>query len=308
MVSPSNEGRRVLITGIRGFTGRYLAARLAAAGHEVVGLAQEGAGAPLPGVARILAADLCDARSVRAVVDDVQPELVAHLAAIANVAHGSVEQMYRVNVLGSRALLEALAALAVPPRCVLMASSGNVYGNATVEIIDETTPVAPANDYGVSKLAMEQLARIWSSRLPVVIARPFNYTGVGQSEDFLLPKIVEHFRRRAPRIELGNLDVARDFNDVRVVVEAYARLLDAAPAGETFNVCSGRAVTLMEALDLMADLAGYRIDVSVNPAFVRPNELKRLQGDGRKLASCIGHLPDILLADTLRWMYEATAV
>ena len=93
-----------------------------------------------------------------------------------------------------------------------------------------------------------------------------------------MPKIVAHYAARAREIELGSLDVAREFSDVRMVALAYRRLIDAAPAGETFNVCSGIAYSLSEVLAMMSDIAGYDIAVKVNPAFVRENEVKRLVG------------------------------
>jgi nucleoside-diphosphate-sugar epimerase len=188
---------------------------------------------------------------------------------------------------------------------VLLASSANIYGNAAVPVIDESVAPAPANDYAVSKLAMEYMARLWMDRLPIVITRPFNYTGVGQSENFLLPKIVSHFRKGARRIELGNLAVARDFSDVRTVAKTYRRLLAAAPAGEVFNICSGRSHSLESLIDMMNDIAGYRIDVHVNPAFVRANEVRTLSGNNAKLASTIGAIESVPLVDTLRWMYLA---
>jgi nucleoside-diphosphate-sugar epimerase len=208
-------------------------------------------------------------------------------------------------VVGTRNLLEALAELKARPRCVLLASSANVYGNAPVELIDETVPPAPANDYAVSKLAMEYLARLWMDRLPIVITRPFNYTGVGQPPNFLLPKIVSHFQARAPVIELGNTDVARDFSDVRTVASVYRQLLEVAPAGDVFNVCSGVAYTLGDVLRMMAAIAGYAIEVRVNPAFVRANEVKRLLGSAGKLERAIGPLAGIPLEETLGWMYAS---
>lgn len=294
-------GQRALITGLRGFTGHYLAQQLAAAGYRVFGTAL----GPDPLHEDVFAVDLADREGLREVVAKVRPDVVVHLAAIAFVAHSDAEAIYRVNISGTRNLLEALASCQVTPRAVLLASSANIYGNATVEPITENELPAPANDYAVSKLAMEYMARLWMDRLPIIIARPFNYAGVGQAENFLLPKIASHFRRGAHQIELGNLDVARDFSDVRMVAATYRKLLALAPAGQTFNVCSGIAYTLLEVLAMMEEMAGYRLDVRVNPAFSRANEVKRLVGSNLKLRQAIGDVSPIPLVDTLRWMLRA---
>ncbi|MGX4643374.1 NAD-dependent epimerase/dehydratase family protein [Massilia sp. SYSU DXS3249] len=291
-------GRRALVTGLRGFTGRYVAAELAAAGYRVFGTAMPGGEAGTD----VLAVDLCDRAAVAAMVEQVQPDVVVHLAGIAFVGHSDVEQIYRVNVVGTRNLLEALAGARHKASSVLLASSANIYGNARVPVIDESVEPAPANDYAVSKLAMEYMARLWMDKLPIVIARPFNYTGPGQGENFLLPKIVAHFRRRERRIELGNLAVARDFSDVRMVARSYRRLLAAAPAGEAFNVCSGRSHSLGEVIDMASEIAGYRIEVEVNPAFVRANDVLTLTGSNARLAGVIGPIAAPPLFDTLRWM------
>jgi nucleoside-diphosphate-sugar epimerase len=116
---------------------------------------------------------------------------------------------------------------------------------------------------------------------------------------------VDHFARGEARVELGNIDVYRDFNDVRVVAAAYARLLDKGVPGEVYNVCSGRAYSIKDVLALLAELAGYSIEVDINPAFVRANEVKKLVGSNRKLAAAIGELELIPLADTLEWMFRA---
>ena len=194
----------------------------------------------------------------------------------------------------------------LPLEAVLLASSANTYGNTTEGILDESTLPSPANDYAVSKLAMEHIARLYADWLPLVTARPFNYTGVGQSVSFLIPKIIDHVRRRATVIELGNLDVARDFSDVRVVVAYYRRLLESPAAlGQTFNVCSGQAHTLNDIVAMVRKLAGYEFEIRVNPAFVRANEVRLLVGSCAKLESTVGKVPGIALADTLRWMIEA---
>jgi nucleoside-diphosphate-sugar epimerase len=299
--------KKILITGVDGFTGRYLAEALRDAGYEVHGLAHKPVAGGVPGVAQVHVADLSDMAGLAAVVQAVQPQKVAHLAAIAFVAYGDVDAIYRTNIVGTRNLLEALVQSKAPVETVLLASSANVYGNSVGGVLSESTPAAPANDYAVSKLAMEFVARLYAERLPIVVARPFNYTGVGQAESFLIPKIVNHVRRRAPLIELGNLEVARDFSDVRTVVQCYQRLLEAeAAVGQTFNVCSGRAWTLLEVLDIVREISGHPFDVRVNPAFVRQNEVKLLVGSCAKLEGVIGPVPQISLADTLRWMLEAS--
>jgi GDP-6-deoxy-D-talose 4-dehydrogenase len=287
-----------LVTGLNGFTGRYVADALEAKGYRVEGLAVQRA----DGVSAQV--DLLDREAVAEAVKEIRPAAVVHLAAISFVAHGDVEAIYRVNVLGTRNLLEALAGSPELPRIVVLASSANVYGNTTADPIDESTPPEPANDYAVSKLAMEYMARLWMDRLPIVIARPFNYTGIGQAPQFLVPKIVQHFRRREQTIELGNIRVWRDFSDVRDVANAYSAIVASSAAGRVFNLCSGVPHSIEEILDAMADIAGYRIEVRVNPAFVRGHEVERLVGDGRQLLELLGDTVRIPLHETLRWMYS----
>lgn len=302
MASPSKPGRpRALLTGHDGFTGRYVAHELEAAGYEVFGLSREAG----EGQSSVVNADLMDGEALRGVVDAVRADVVIHLAAIAFVAHGNADSIYQVNVLGTRHLLEALAGASKTPRLVVLASSANVYGNAAGGAISETVDPSPANDYAVSKLAMEHMARLWADRLPIVVTRPFNYTGVGQSTSFLVPKIVDHFRRGASDIELGNIRVWRDFSDVRSIAKAYTDLVEKAEPGSVFNLCSGRGHSLEEVLELMGEIAGYRIRVSVNPNYVRANEVQRLVGDGRRLATISDALPGIPFPETLRWMYSS---
>ena len=292
--------KKALITGLRSFTGRYLATELESAGYDVYGTVY----ATKVCGDRESSLDLCDRDAVRELVVKVSPDVVVHLAAISFVAHGDVAEIYRTNIMGTRNLLETMASCGKRPESILLASSANIYGKATADPIVETTPINPLNDYAVSKLAMEQMARLWMDKLPITIVRPFNYTGVGQSLNFLLPKIVDHYRRGEKDIELGNLDVARDFSDVRMVARAYAKLLQLEPAGEVFNVCSGQAYTLQQILALTAEIAGYEINVKVNPAFVRENEVKSLRGSNAILIEAIGSLEVIPLQETLRWMYK----
>ena len=221
---------KILLTGASGFTGRHLLDAARRAGHTVV---------PLQ-------ADLADPGQIAAEVGQAQPDAVIHLAAISFVAHADASALYAVNTVGTTHLLTALAALRNPPRCVLLTSSANIYGNCNRSPIAETQAPEPVNHYAMSKLAMEHMARTYAERLPIIIARPFNYTGPGQAPHFVIPKLVEHFARKAPSVELGNIHVEREFNDVRMVCEAYLRLLDKGVPGQNYNVCSGRPSTLQQ--------------------------------------------------------------
>lgn len=274
-----------------------MAQTLRQAGYAVTGLSHE----PAEGV---LACDLLDRAGLVEALAQVKPDVVVHLAAIAFVAHGDVEAIYRTNVVGTRNLLEAVSKSGCTPRSVLLASSANIYGNAIVGPIDETVPAAPANDYAVSKLAMEYMASLWNDQLPITMVRPFNYTGAGQTLNFLLPKIVDHFRRRAAVLELGNLDVVRDFSDVRTVVNSYRLLLEAGRSGEVFNICSGKGHSLLEVIQMMRELTSHNPEIKVNPAFVRTNEVHRLVGSRARLEAAIGDVSDIPLRETLKWMLE----
>ncbi|NML88110.1 NAD-dependent epimerase/dehydratase family protein [Sphingobium sp. TB-6] len=296
---------RVLITGVDGFTGRHLTTVLAGQGHEVIGISHRPVTHPVEGLAQSHVCDLTDAQGLKDIVAQSRPDKVAHLAAIAFVSHGVVEDIYRTNIVGTRNLLEAVSAVGGVD-AVLLASSANIYGNRVSGAINEDVAPDPVNDYAVSKVAMEYVAQLYREKLPIIIARPFNYTGVGQSINFVIPKIIDHVRRKAAQIELGNLDVARDFSDVRDVVMAYGVLLSRPEAvGQVFNICSGEAQSLRDVIEMVKDISGHDFDVTVNPAFVRENEVKMLWGDRARIEALSGRSPQYALRDTLAWMLEA---
>jgi nucleoside-diphosphate-sugar epimerase len=296
---------RILVTGANGFTGQHLLERLTRDGHELHGVVHQDDETPPPLLAMAHVTDLRDLAALTQVIGKVRPERVIHLAAIAFVAHGDAGELYSTNILGTRNLLQALASAERKPEAVLLASSANVYGNRREGVLDETMPPEPANDYGITKLTCELLARLYADRLPVITVRPFNYTGRGQSEQFIIPKIIAHAKARKPVIELGNIDVARDFSDVRAVVDSYARLLDEPPAiGGVFNVCFGEARSLSDVIGMVERLSGHHMEVRVNPAFVRADEVKSLCGSRNRLESVIGSLAMPPLEATMSWMLE----
>ena len=283
---------RVLVTGLKGFTGRHLKTELEAHGHSVIGLQ----------------CDLTNLKAVAAEVALVQPEAVAHLAGVAFVGHGDANAFYEVNLIGTRNLLEALSQHAPDVRSILLASSANVYGNRSEGVLSEDSSPDPVNDYAVSKLAMEYMANLWIEQLPLFIVRPFNYTGVGQEEKFLIPKIVAHFREKKEVIELGNLEVWRDFGDVRAVANVYRQLLEKCPIGETVNICTGQTHTLREIIALCEKITGHSVEIQINPAFVRANEVHVLAGDNTRLTAVIGDRQTYNIEETLRWMLQESTI
>ena len=293
---------RTLVTGANGFTGAWLISNLLASGHAVT---ETVAGQSTPETPSRRWLDITSPEECRRVIDEVRPDYIVHLAAISFVAHNDPLDFYRVNVLGTLNLLQACADVGHTPRKVLVASSANVYGNVSSEAIDESFPVAPVNHYAASKASMESLVRTWFDRLPLLIVRPFNYTGRGQTANFLVPKIVEHFARREPEISLGNIDVARDFSDVRYVVRAYEALLDSGAVGETVNVCTGQPYTLREILAMASEITGHELQIQVNPAFVRQTDVKMLAGSPAKLRKLVPEVEAIGFRDTLQWMLAA---
>lgn len=290
---------KVLVTGRYGFTGRYAACALEKAGWQVWG----GCAHPnkeMSAYDRV--ADLTNPISVNDMINDIRPDAVLHLAGTAFVRHDSVDDFYQVNLLGTRNLLEALAKGGYGKRGVVLASSAYVYGNTLTSPILESMPAAPTNDYAVSKLAMEYAAKLFDKHFPITVTRPFNYTGVGQNNKFLVPKIVSHFRKRLPKIELGNLDIARDFSDVRDVAAVYAALLERRIGGGIINICSGRAIALKDIINICRTITGHPIEVTVNPAFVRADDIKTLYGDPARVAEILGGAELHRFEETLEWM------
>lgn len=253
--------KKVLVTGSCGFTGHYVCQLFREQGYTVVGLAydnlKEGD----------VTCDLTDEDAVHEIVKKVRPDGVIHLAALSFVEHEDQTAFYKVNIFSVLNLLSALEAENLKLDKFIVASSANVYGNPDVDIIDEATIPSPINHYAASKLAMEFMVKTWFSRFPIIITRPFNYTGPGQNELFLVPKIISRFRKREKLIELGNLDVSRDISDVHDIAQCYLKLYESGTHSSIVNLCSGRTIKLREIIDLMNQIAGYDIKIVINKEY-----------------------------------------
>ena len=230
-----------------------------------------------------LQSNITDAPALEAEVLTTDPDWVIHFAGISFVASKDDEAFYKVHALGSSNLLASLSKLRKKPFKVLLASSATVYGNSNVAHASEDQQLNPIDHYAMSKVAMEEMAKTFMDRLPIIIARPFNYTGPGQKGNFLIPKLIAHFTQKNASIELGNLNVEREFNDINMICEAYLNLLQYGTPAETYNVGSGNARSLKQVIDTLIQMTGHAIEVKVNPDFVRANEVRRMCADPAKL-------------------------
>jgi GDP-4-dehydro-6-deoxy-D-mannose reductase len=285
---------RALITGGKGFVGQWLAAHLKDRGDEVAVIDLE--------------TDVADGAAVRRVVADVRPQAVYHLAAMTHVGESweNPGQVLRVNVLGTAEILAAARSLDGNPR-VLVVSSAEVYGIVTPDQLPlaEDTPTEPASPYAASKLAAEAVAfQAWRGYgQPVVVVRPFNHIGPGQSPNFFVPalakRIVDANRSGAKSLRVGTLTTRRDFTDVRDVVVAYRLLIERGVPGEVYNVCSGRDVAMSEVAAQLLELAGTDLTLETDPELVRPVDVPVLRGSAERLEAATGWQASIPLATTL---------
>lgn len=283
------NNRRILVTGATGFTGKYVLPALRKAGFEPCALR----------------ADLCDEKAVTAEVVALKPSAALHLAGIAYVGHGNPADFYRVNLIGTFGLLQALEKAGSVTGPVVLASSANIYGNAYQnEPIKESFVPHPLNDYAASKLAMEGMASLWKDRLPITIVRPFNYTGVGQSTSFVVPKIVLAFKDRSTNLNLGNIDVWRDFTDVRDVARWYREIIKQDIKGEIINFCSGNLYSLRHIISICQEKTGHEIEIVSSESLQRKNELVRLCGDASHRKRLLGNDGAVTyeISETLHWM------
>jgi len=284
--------KKILITGINSFTGKHLEKYLKEKNFEVVGTTSK-------------TCDITNKEDIVNVLNKFKPNFIIHLAGISFAAHKNNEDFYKINTIGTTNLLDAILQTNLKVEKIILSSSATVYGNQGKEVLDESLCPKPANHYGASKYSMECLASGYFDKLPIIITRPFNYTGLGQAQHFLIPKIVSHFKDNKKEIELGNLDVKREFNDVNFVCEVYSKLLITKEKSQIVNIASQNPIALLDVIKLMNKISGYEIKVLVNPAFVRKDEIKILCGSSKKLFDLIGKIKIDKIENTLKGLYEA---
>ncbi|MBI1849992.1 MAG: GDP-mannose 4,6-dehydratase [Planctomycetes bacterium] len=312
---------RVLVTGASGFVGRHAVDALDARGHEVVGTWRE---KPHPGLESDVVwvqLDVLDRERLASLILDLQPQAILHLAAAALPTGFDAEPWpgFEANVRGTLNVTMAATLGKRPPRVVVV-SSGEAYGRIGKRPHRETDPLRPVSLYGASKASAEAVALGVRARhgVPIVIARPFNTTGPGQADTYVCSRLARECARlaregRSRTIEMGNLDVRRDFLDVRDAARAFALLVERGKAGEAYNVCSGRTHGIREIATLLARELGFDTvpRLRSTPSLRRPLDLPTLAGSPAKIRR-LGFRPRFALRQTLRdladfWSVAETA-
>jgi GDP-4-dehydro-6-deoxy-D-mannose reductase len=305
---------RTLITGCAGFAGSHLAEYLLQRNEELIGLlAPDGDSANLQHIKEHLefvVADLREIDRVRQVIESFKPQRIYHLAAFTSPAesYGDAEQTYHVNFTGTLNLLSAWLRVGMDCRFLLV-SSAEVYGIVPKEKLplrEEMEP-RPVNPYAGSKAAAEVLALQFfrSYGLPIVRVRPFNHTGPRQSPRFVCSNFARQVAEielglRPPTIVAGNIDAARDFSDVRDIVRGYYELMEHAEAGEVYQLCSGRSVSIKSVLDILISCSSQPLQLSVDRSLLRKHDATEIWGDYSKAGIAVGWKPRHELTDTLR--------
>jgi len=292
-----------LVTGATGFAGGHLLERLAAGGAAVHAIARAGGQPPLPrpGV-RWSVVDLLDRDAVRRALEAARPSVIYHCAGFAHVqdAWKAPANPLRVNVLGTHYLLEGCRDLGLTCR-VFVTGSAQIYA-PSVAAIAEDDRLAPDNPYGISKLAQELTAA--ASGSSVLLARPFNHAGPRQTPTYASSAFAHQIAgieagRAEPVLRVGNLDSRRDLTDVRDTVRAYQALAESGVPLKPYNVCSGRAYSMREILDILLSLARVRVRVEIDPARLRPSDNPVILGSHARLTADTGWRPEIPIEQTL---------
>jgi GDP-4-dehydro-6-deoxy-D-mannose reductase len=302
--------RRVFITGATGFVGRHLMALLLPHENIVYGTAYPQP--PRPEEKSIFHLDLRSERDIFEAVRQAQPQWVFHLAAVSNVGTSWTKkrETLETNLMGTFHLFEALKKFA-PEARVLFVSSSDIYGfspgvKPAPSVFAEDAPFHLSSPYALTKFSGELMAGFYSQweGLDIVIVRPFPHTGPGQSSDFVCSdwarQVIQIERgRQEPVIRVGNLEVQRDFTDVRDAVRAYILLLRKGRKGEVYNVCRGRGIVLREILEILISHASKDVRVEQDPEKLRKVDIPCLIGDNRKIKAETGWEPQVPLEKTL---------
>jgi len=313
-MSPSRSS--ILITGAEGFVGAYLINELKPLGIPIYAtyIVPEGKRTDLLPGEQWVYCDLTKRQAVFDLVHSIHPFFIYHLAGISHVptAESNRQNALNVNVGGTLHLLEAAADTGASPRMVLI-SSGEVYGKIHEEAsgIHENFPLHPANFYAATKAAAEKIAWPFFERgeISLMIFRPFNHIGPGQSPSFVVSDFARQIAKISlsltePKVYVGDIDVYRDFTDVRDITRGYRLVYERFTPGGTFNLASGRVVAIRDILQELAAFSNKSIEIIQDPERFRKAEVRKIQVDVSRFNEATGWSPVIPLKQTLRDVFE----
>jgi len=286
---------RWLITGASGFTAQHFISHLKAHGEDVFAISTT--------LDTEIKCDFQDEAAIKVLLQKIQPERVVHLTGVYGTDPKLAPLFKDVHVTQTENLIRGCAAMATPPP-IALASSAHVYGNQGGRI-SESAELVRISEYAASKIEMEALAKKWSKEAPIFVARSFNYTGTGQSEKFLIPKIVQHYKDKASKLTLGDISIERDFSDVRDIIRYYMAMFEADYAGQIVNFCSGNLISVRDIVSACQEITGHELQVEQSASLMRPNEIQVLYGCTDKLVELTGLKPTITMKQTLASMLQS---
>lgn len=281
---------KTLLFGAKGFIGRYVVESFRQHGSQLV-IAED-----------LGVKDITDEETTLKTIQSVRPTSIINLAGISTVTEGQLNHLFDVNAFAVNSLLESASRNGV--EAFVHASSANVYGAQERKAVDESAPLKPLNHYGISKVASESYCRWYESSMRVTMTRSFNCIGRGQKPNFLVPKLLQAFKRRDSLIELGNIEISRDFVDVRDVAEVYFRLVTTDEARGAFNLASGVSTPISDLIKLLVEITGHHPEIRSNETAIRPNDLTFQQGSPAKAETALKYKNRFSLRDTLIWALE----
>lgn len=305
-----NAEKRLLIFGASGFVGPYLGKEFKSHGYAVFGTDLRAAFGAFD-YDDFYLTDILDKQQVESLINEVRPTHIVNLAAISSVSQSwkMPSLTMQINISGTLNILEGCLSIGIKPRILLIGSSEEYIPCPSP--IDENTPLNANNPYGISKIAQEQLAKLYRERYewPIFAVRSFNHIGPGQKPNFVIASWCKQVAdiekgRQEPVIKVGNTAVSRDFSDVRDVVSAYRLVIESEESSEIYNIGSGQAKSLRELLDYICSLSKKRIDVVVDSDLLRVFDNSVICCNNSKVHRKLGWIPKYNLNDTINEMYR----
>ncbi len=269
---------RVALTGSTGFTGQHVMARWRAK-YDLVPIRS----------------NILDFRAILEELHVIKPHVVLHLAGISRTDSSNIGLLYDTNVLGTLNLLSAYREVSLPKKKFAFTSSG---------LVDVVSDTSADSHYTASKLAAESCVSHFKNDFDCVILRPYNYTGVGQTERFIIPKLVGAFKRKEEKIHLGNVLSQREFNDVRWLSDVYEKVILQSKFNGTISIGTGRSFSVLDVASILEKISGFEVKLVVDPNYQRSADVPELKCDPTAVSKFAGSVAEISLAETLGWMYN----